>query len=249
MSAPLLHIAGLGRRFRGVVAVDAVSFAVAPGAAHGLIGPNGAGKTTCFNLISGLISADTGQITLDGTRLDRLPPHQRTRAGLARTFQNIRLFGEMSVLENTLCGQHARRLSARAGKAQALELLDLVGLAASSQRRAGELSYGDQRRLEIARALASAPKLLLLDEPAAGMNPAETASLASLLQRVREDGTSLLLVEHDMNFVMTLCDRITVLNFGRVIADGAPREIRENAAVIEAYLGSKLARKLAGTAS
>jgi branched-chain amino acid transport system ATP-binding protein len=249
MSQPLLQIAGLGRRFRGIFAVDAVSFTVAPGTAHGLIGPNGAGKTTCFNLISGLIAADTGQMTLDLTRLDTLPPHARTRAGLARTFQNIRLFGEMSVLENTMCGQHARRLSEREGKAQALELLDLVGLAASSGRRAGELSYGDQRRLEIARALAAAPKLLLLDEPAAGMNPAETAALAALLRRVRDGGTTLLLVEHDMPFVMNLCDRITVLNFGRVIAEGAPGEIRANEAVIEAYLGSKLARKLVGTAS
>jgi ABC-type branched-subunit amino acid transport system ATPase component len=244
----LLDIVGLGRRFNGVVAVDGVSFAVQPGAAHGLIGPNGAGKTTCFNLISGLTAADAGQITLDGIRLDRLAPHARTRAGLARTFQNIRLFSEMSVLENTLCGQHSRNLAERVAKTAAFELLDLVGLTAEAERRADELSYGDQRRLEIARALASAPKLLLLDEPAAGMNPAETTDLAALLHRVRARGTTLLLVEHDMHFVMKLCDRITVLNFGRVIAEGNPREIRENGAVIEAYLGSKLATRLAGAA-
>jgi branched-chain amino acid transport system ATP-binding protein len=249
MSAPLLEIAGLSRRFRGIVAVDAVDFAVQPGAIHGLIGPNGAGKTTCFNLISGLTAADAGRVTLDGTRLDGWPSHARTRAGLARTFQNIRLFGEMSVLENTLCGQHLRRLTIRAATAEALELLELLGLSAQAGRRADTLAYGDQRRLEIARALASAPKLLLLDEPAAGMNPTETAALAELLQHLRARGTTLLLVEHDMNFVMRLCDRITVLNFGRVIAEGSPREIRENPCVIEAYLGSKLARRLAGAAS
>ncbi|MGB8841985.1 MAG: ABC transporter ATP-binding protein [Aliidongia sp.] len=247
MSA-LLEIAGLGRRFSGVVAVDGVSFTVEAGAAHGLIGPNGAGKTTCFNLISGLAAADAGEITLDGSRIDALPVHARTRAGLARTFQNIRLFGEMSVLENTLCGQHCRRRPERAAKAAAFDLLDLVGLAGEAVRRADALSYGDQRRLEIARALASTPKLLLLDEPAAGMNPTETSELAALLQRVRARGTTLLLVEHDMHFVMKLCDRITVLNFGRVIAEGSPREIREDAGVIEAYLGSKLARRLAGEA-
>jgi branched-chain amino acid transport system ATP-binding protein len=244
----LLDIAGLSRRFSGIVAVDSVSFAVQPSTIHGLIGPNGAGKTTCFNLISGLTAADAGQITLGGIRLDRLPPHARTRAGLARTFQNIRLFGEMTVLENVLCGQHARPLPAQAAKAAAFDLLDLVGLAAEAGRRADELPYGDQRRLEIARALASAPRLMLLDEPAAGMNPTETADLAALLQRVRARGTTLLLVEHDMHFVMKLCDRITVLNFGRVIAEGSPRAIRENGAVIEAYLGSKLANRLTGAA-
>jgi len=248
MTAPLLEIVGLSRRFRGIVAVDAVDFTVEPGAIHGLIGPNGAGKTTCFNLISGLTAADAGRVTLGGTRLDGRPSHARAPAGLARTFQNIRLFGEMSVLENTLCGQHVRHLRPPVASEEALELLDLVGLSGMAGRQADTLSFGDQRRLEIARALASAPKLLLLDEPAAGMNPAETASLAELLQQIRARGTTLLLVEHDMNFVMRLCDRITVLNFGRVIAEGGPRAIREDEAVIEAYLGSKLARQLAGAA-
>jgi ABC-type branched-subunit amino acid transport system ATPase component len=246
---PLLAVDGLSRRFRGLVALDTVSFAVAPQAIHGLIGPNGAGKTTCFNLLSGLVPADAGRITLDGIRLDPLPVHLRTKSGLARTFQNIRLFGQLTALENTLCGQHARRLTECQARRDALELLDLVGLAASAGKLADTLSYGDQRRLEIARALAARPKLLLLDEPAAGMNPAETAGLAALLRRLREQGTTLLLVEHDMGFVMQLCDRITVLNFGRVIAEGSRSEIQAAPDVIAAYLGPALARRLAGAAA
>jgi branched-chain amino acid transport system ATP-binding protein len=249
MTAALLEVDRLSRRFRGLIAVDAVSFAVAPHAIHGLIGPNGAGKTTCFNLLSGLVPADAGRITLDGTRLDLLPVHRRTQSGLARTFQNIRLFSALTAFENTLCGQHARRMPERQARQEALELLELIGLAASAHKRAGELSYGDQRRLEIARALAARPKLLLLDEPAAGMNPAETAALAALLRRLREAGTTLLLVEHDMRFVMQLCDRITVLNFGRVIAEGSASEVQAAPDVIAAYLGPSLARRLAGTAA
>jgi branched-chain amino acid transport system ATP-binding protein len=242
MSDTLLDVDGLGRRFAGLVAVDGVSFTVTRGQVHGLIGPNGAGKTTLFNLLSGLIASDTGHVRLDGVTLDGLPSWRRARLGLARTFQNIRLFADMTVLENVLTGLHARALSGRHARARASALLDRVGLGAAAVRRAGELSYGDQRRLEIARALATEPKLLLLDEPAAGMNPAETEALVTLLRGL---GVTLLLVEHDMSLVMRLCDRITVLNFGRKIAEGAPDEIRREPAVIEAYLGARLARRLA----
>jgi branched-chain amino acid transport system ATP-binding protein len=261
MVTPLLDIQDLTVRFRGLVAVDHVSFQVEAGTVHGLIGPNGAGKTTCFNLISGLIPPTSGSAILAGVPLDGLPSWKRTRAGLSRTFQNIRMFQEMTVRENVMTGMQARlqasvpEILSRSGrfrpeevaaKTRADELLEFVGLTQSADRRAGDLPYGDQRRLEIARALASEPKLLLLDEPAAGMNPAETQDLVGLLNRLKQDGLTLLLVEHDMHFVMSLCDRITVLNFGRKIAEGSPREIRENPAVIEAYLGAKTAERLKG---
>ena len=261
MVTPLLDVQDLTVRFRGLVAVDHVSFTVEAGTVHGLIGPNGAGKTTCFNLISGLIPPTSGQVTLAGVPLDGLPSWKRTRAGLSRTFQNIRMFQEMTVRENVMTGMQSRlqasvpeilartgrfRPEEQAAKTRADELLAFVSLTASADRRAGDLPYGDQRRLEIARALASEPKLLLLDEPAAGMNPAETQDLVGLLNRLKQGGLTLLLVEHDMHFVMSLCDRITVLNFGRKIAEGAPKEIRENPAVIEAYLGTKTADRLKG---
>jgi branched-chain amino acid transport system ATP-binding protein len=259
-----LDIDNLMVNFRGLVAVDHVSFQVGAGTVHGLIGPNGAGKTTCFNLISGLIPPTSGHVRLNGAALDGLPSWRRTDAGLSRTFQNIRMFQEMTVRENVMTGMQARlyaslpeilsrlgrfRREESAAKVRADELLAFVGLAASADRRAGDLSYGDQRRLEIARAVASDPKVLMLDEPAAGMNPTETRELVALLLKLKQGGLTLLLVEHDMHFVMSLCDRITVLNFGRKIAEGAPREIRENPAVIEAYLGAKVAERLKGGAA
>jgi branched-chain amino acid transport system ATP-binding protein len=252
MSKPLLEVAGITCRFAGLVAVDDLSFAVTPGSVHALIGPNGAGKTTLFNLISGLLRPNQGSIRFGDRDITALRPYARVALGLGRTFQNLRLFGEMTVLENVLAGRHVRlgvswpatvlRLGAarseeRAAIERARELLRFVKLEDQQEQLASSLAYGDQRRLEIARALATDPKLLLLDEPAAGMNPTETAALATLLQSLRGGGLTILLIEHDMNFVMGLCDRLTVLNFGRKIAEGTPSEIRVHPAVIKAYLG------------
>ena len=259
-SGTLLELAGLTRRYAGLVAVDGVDMRVAAGGIHAVIGPNGAGKTTLFNLVSGLTAPSAGTVRLAGHDVTRLPPERRAALGLGRTFQNIRVFAAMTVLENVLTGLHARlraslpavvlrlpgfRAEERAAVARARAALDLVGLADKAELRAGALSYGDQRRLEIARAMAPEPRLLLLDEPAAGMNPAETEALARLVRRLSGSGATVLLVEHDMGFVMDISDRVTVLNFGRRIFEGAPAAVRQEPAVIEAYLGHKVAARLA----
>ena len=230
MSA-LLELAGLSRRFAGLLAVDGVEMTVARGSIHAVIGPNGAGKTTLFNLVSGVIAPSAGQIVLDGADITGLGAERRAALGVARTFQNIRLFASMTVLENVLAGMLPR---------------ERVGLADRAGQAASDLSYGDQRRLEIARAMAPSPRLLLLDEPAAGMNPAETAALATLVRGLRDRGATILLVEHDVHFVMGLSDHVTVLNFGRRIFDGPPAAARRDPAVIEAYLGAGVAERLAG---
>jgi branched-chain amino acid transport system ATP-binding protein len=227
-----------------------VSLRVGEGAKVALIGPNGTGKTTCNNLISGVLRPDAASVLLEGRELARQPTHVVAGRGLARTFQNIRVFGRMTVLENVLVGFNRKLgyrlidvLALRAGKAErqlqqrALELLDFVGLRHKHATLATSLSYGEQRLVEIARAMALAPRLLLLDEPLVGMNPSEVDHVVALFKRMRDSGLTMLLVEHKMRVVMSLCDRITVLNFGRKIADGRPEEIRANPEVVSAYLG------------
>ena len=264
LQTTLLQTSGLTRRFAGLTAVDQVDLTVKEGTIHAVIGPNGAGKTTLFNLISGLVAPSDGSMRFADQDITRQPVHRRAGLGMARTFQNIRIFASMTVLENVLTGLHARldaglgsvvlRLprfarSERSAVARARDVLEMVGLADKAEHRAAALPYGDQRRLEIARALAATPRLLLLDEPAAGMNPAETGALKLLVRRIRDAGTTVLLVEHDMGFVMDLSDRITVLNFGRRIFEGSPIEVRQETTVIEAYLGHKVAARLAQQAA
>ncbi|MDX3907939.1 MAG: ABC transporter ATP-binding protein [Pigmentiphaga sp.] len=250
---PLLEVRGASKRFGGLQALSDVRLRILPGQIYGLIGPNGAGKTTFFNVITGLYSPDAGSFELRGIAYTPSAPHRVAKAGIARTFQNIRLFGDMTALENVMVGRHVRtsqgvfgavfrhraaREEEAAIRARARELLEFVGIGHFANRTARHLSYGDQRRLEIARALATDPLLLALDEPAAGMNPTEKLALRELLQRIRNDGRTILLIEHDVKLVMGLCDRITVLDHGRVIAEGPPSAVQKDPAVIAAYLGA-----------
>ncbi len=228
------------RRFGGIVALDNVSFEVGAGRIVGLIGPNGAGKTTVFNLLSRLYDPDEGDIVFDGDSILRTPPYRIAGRGIARTFQNVELFGSLSVLENVLVGAHSRTGWLQAGRAsrRAREVLDLVGLGGVANRPAGGLPYGTLKRVETARALVSEPRLLLLDEPAGGLNHEEVEALGTFIRGLPDAfGTAVLLVEHHMNLVMGVSDEVNVLDFGRKIAAGTPQEVRSNPAVVEAYLG------------
>jgi branched-chain amino acid transport system ATP-binding protein len=252
MSDDILQVSGLTKQFGGLVAVDNVSFGVPEGEVFALIGPNGAGKTTLFNCITGIYKPTLGNVTFRGRNLTGSPPHRTAKAGIARTFQNIRLFEYMSALDNVRLGHHSRmhaklwdslfktpfeRREERQIIDRSMELLDLVGLASSADSYARNLAYGQQRRLEIARALATDPKLLLLDEPAAGFTPQEKVELMALVQVILKRGVTVFLIEHDMRVVMQASQRIVVLDHGEKIAEGTPAEVRSNQRVVEAYLG------------
>ena len=253
---PLLEAKGISKRFGGVQALKEVSLSIAAGEIYGLIGPNGAGKTSFFNVLTGLYRADTGAFQFAGKALDTRAPHLVAAAGISRTFQNIRLFANMTALENVMVGRHIRSRAGVIGAVlrdaatrreeaaiarRAHELLAYVGIAERGNDLASQLAYGDQRRLEIARALAGEPKLLALDEPAAGMNAVETAALRRLIVALRNDGLTVLLIEHDVKLVLGLCDRVAVLDYGELIAEDEPEVVRRDPRVVEAYLGASYA--------